>query len=95
MAYYNLLINKNKKRTQGKLTIYTKVLIYAKVLKNSCYITADTYLVSCIIILDKAFSKRAVSYLSTSICNNLKHMFYVYYYIKEKQLFKNLILTYL
>ena len=34
-AYYNLLIKRNiRKETQGKLIIYTKVLIYAKALKK-------------------------------------------------------------
>ena len=57
-AYYNLLIQRKIiKETQGKLTIYTEVLIYAKALKKSCYSIPDTYLVSCIIILDRAFSK--------------------------------------
>ena len=57
-AYYNLLIKRKiRKETQGKLTIYTEVLIYAKVLKKSCYSIPDKYLVSCIIILDRAFSK--------------------------------------
>ena len=41
-AYYNLLIKRKiRKETQGKLTIYTEVLIYAKVSKKSCYSIPD------------------------------------------------------
>ena len=40
--------------------IYTKALIYAKVLKKGCYSIPDTYLVNCIIILDKGFFKQVV-----------------------------------
>ena len=83
-AYYNLLIKRKIiKETQGKQTIYTEILIYAKVLKKGCYSIPDTYLVSCIIILDRAFSKeKRTEYIifQLQFVNNLKHMFCVLLY---------------
>ena len=67
-----------------------KVLIYAKVLKKSCYSIPLIRTCQLPNNIGERLLQTGCIYLSTSICNNLKRMLCVYYYhIKEKQLFKN------